>query len=171
MELGGHPDCSRECRLDDLGLWGERVTIVGCYVPPSETDGKTLLAMEETVQRVDLERLIFVGDLNVRWKWPVDPRQVEIVDTLALFGLQDVAGRFKGRRSKPLVWTWRSADGLVRLVCDYMLVGWGVGRRRFKLVDMIFGSDHCLLTGRIQLWPSPKYHEYVTHGGGGRTLI
>ena len=139
----------------------ERIVLVGCYIPPTEASLATVGVIEEITRDVDHDKLILLGDLNIRLHRPSDDRQMQIAEALAGIEVRDLARSFKARRSKPHIWTWQRADGGARAVCDYVLTGRGVRWTNCQVVDMQFPTDHRLVRGTLSLSMSPVYRAYM----------
>ena len=83
-----------------------KINLVGVYIPPSEVDMRTTKVLEAHMGKVDEEKTILMGDMNVSLREPKDARQEAIVDELRAMDLRDVATRFKPRRKAVHWWTW-----------------------------------------------------------------
>ena len=64
---------------DGLGK-GEQYFIVGCYIPPSDTDGRTLLCIEHAMEGA-LRRVmpLLIGNLNADLDSPRDRDEVRLL--------------------------------------------------------------------------------------------
>ena len=69
-------------------------TLVGAYIPPSEEDSFTTLAIKQAVQLTHSAPIIFFGDINVDLLHVVKERDEYITSELQLLGLMDVANGF-----------------------------------------------------------------------------
>jgi len=96
-----------------------RWTILGVYIPPSDSNGETLNWIEKALQN-QRHPLILLGDLNLDFRALHNDRDHDIADALSLLDLQDVSNFFPHPRGR---WTWsQSREGrYIRSVTDYCL--------------------------------------------------
>jgi exonuclease III len=143
---------------------GKRTTIVGVYIPPSETDMTTMRHVDDAMRNMDTERTIILGDLNIHLKKPKDERSIEIAENIESYGLRDVAGMFKPRKNKRINWTWRThrKGNKVQAICDYVLTGSELQWKSFGPIDLQhFDTDHRLIRGKLRSRASQEYKDYL----------
>jgi exonuclease III len=101
----------------------KRWTIIGAYVPPSETDGKTLDCIQAAARNSN-NPIILLGDLNVNLHemTNANERQQETSALIATMGLQDLSKHFQ-QKERWGKWTWKQEREGRRItsVCDYIL--------------------------------------------------
>ena len=86
---------------------GQRTVILGIYIPPSESNGETIINLDKAMKNEDPNRCIIIGDLNINYQSPSKKRDLEIIETLELYGMSDISRKFKCRKNKPRRWTWQ----------------------------------------------------------------
>ena len=166
----------REWHLEDTRTLGDniikttlvnsegRTTLVGIYIPPSEEDLKTIKLLDEILDGIDNNRLVIMGDLNIKLDDPRDHRQDEIVNALSTYNLIDLAKHYKSRekKNKYFSWTWRIKrnEKNIQSTVDYILSGHDVKWKRFGTIDTEFDSDHRLIVGKILSRKLSNYKEY-----------
>ena len=154
-----------------LVMGQERMTIVGVYIPPSETDSRTLHQLEKALKKRRSDTTIILGDLNVELDNRKDARSVEIAEVINGFNLRNLAKHFKQRgKSGQHWWTWRQIrEGKpISAKCDYILGGRDIVFKNFQALQTTFDTDHMLLWAKIsydQRKPKGKgwkmYKQYI----------
>ena len=142
----------------------ERWYVVGCYLPPSDTEGETRRRTKAALEaQPPGTRLLLLGDLNADLDCP-RTRQEEILATdLEEHGLRCVTEHFVTRRRRRCRgrWTWRRRNlggrggkGWHRSKPDYFMAQ-GADRKRFRRCRWVLppthNSDHRALVVKIAL--------------------
>ena len=142
---------------------GQRTTIVGIYIPPSETDSSTINELDKAMKNEDPDKCIILGDFNMNYKTPSKKRDFEIIETLETYCMNDISKRFKCRKKKPHRWTWQQIrEGKkIRAICDYIFSGKSLLWTNFVPIDIQFDTDHRLLTARLKTSRVKEYKKYV----------
>ena len=142
---------------------GQRTTIVGIYIPPSETDSTTISELDRAMKNEDFNKCVILGDFNINHKTPSKKKDLEIIETLESYCMNDVLKKFKSQKNKPHRWTWQQTrEGKkVRAICDYIFSGKTVEWKNFVPIDITFDTDHRLLTAKIRSSGKERYKNYV----------
>ena len=137
-----------------------RWSIVGGYIPPSDVMGATLHFIQEAVETRVKHPIIFLGDLNVDFRAPRDPRDEEIVTGLMSWGLVDVSDHFTHPRGR---WTWsqKRQRRYIRSCCDYVLSTAPQDFRRWVVRSPRYYSDHRALVVEIGLDRPERHARYL----------
>ncbi len=130
----------------------KRWILIGAYIPPSETDGKTIDYIQAATNHNTRQHpIVLLGDLNVAvkntWNRELNERQADTLAMIASLGLTDLGNHFKQRTNwKDWTWTNRNANGQrIRSVCDYILVEKRSDFTSFQIKQPRFDSDHRLV--------------------------
>jgi hypothetical protein len=146
----------------------ERYYVVGCYIPPSDTDGTTRRTIERALEmRPKGSVPLVIGDLNANLEFPRD-RQEEILSTaMGRLGLSCITNHYtvrgggpKRRRRTRGRWTWQQKrtnsageEYHVRSKPDFFLCGEET-RRRFTRIRWSrppqHNSDHRALIAKLK---------------------
>ena len=138
-----------------------RWSLVGAYIPPSDTTGETLQHLEQAFRTRCHHQLILFGDLNVDLYHPTDVRAEEIVTFTALSGLSDVSRFFprplRGR------WTWSQSreNHVITSTTDYILAENPHTFSRWTIKTPRFSSDHRAILAELNLAPAASHRRYV----------
>lgn len=148
----------------------KRWTIVGAYIPPSETDGTTLEWIQKATSTLE-HPLILLGDLNVNiYQSPAgdyNERQEDTKTLIASLGLTDLRRHFTQRQGwKEWTWSHRKGDQRDRNICDYILVQERNSFRNFQIKHPRFDSDHRLIQASLSLQPEKEHKKYVSNMRG-----
>ena len=158
------PKCYGENVIKATVVHGrQRTVILGIYIPPSESDEETTIDLDRAMKNEDPDKCVIIGDLNINYQSPSKKRDLEIAETLKMYGMNDISRKFKCRKNKPHRWTWQQKrEGKkVRAICDYILSGETVEWRNFVPIDIDFDTDHRLLTAKMTSGGREKYRRYV----------
>ena len=68
---------------------------LGIYIPPSESNGEMIINLDKAMKNEDPNRCIIIGDLNINYRSPSKKRDLEIIETLELYGMSDISRKFK----------------------------------------------------------------------------
>ena len=100
-----------------------RTTLVGVYIPPSDSDLTVMKEVDLALKGTDWKNVVLLGDLNVNYSKPKDTRSDQIVTALHSYNLRDLSTNFKTK--KPYTWTWRMfrEERWIHSICDYILYG------------------------------------------------
>ena len=74
---------------------GQRTTIVGIYIPPSETNSTTISERDRAMKNEDSNKCVILGDFNINYKTPSKKREIKIVETLESYCMNDISKKFK----------------------------------------------------------------------------
>jgi len=143
---------------------GKRTKILGIYIPPSETDLKTIQYIDEALKNENPSSCIMIGDFNMNYWHPKDNRTTEIVDAIRSYEMKDLGTKFKPKKNKPYTWTWRKfKEGKkIQSICDYILYGKDLRWKNFKVIDVALDTDHRLIKGKLLMNArSRKYRQYI----------
>ena len=123
---------------------GQRTTIVGIYIPPSETDSSTINELDKAMKNEDPDKCIILGDFNMNYKTLSKKRYFEIIETLETYCMNDISKRFKCRKKKPYRWTWQQIrEGKkIRTICNYIFSEKSLLWTNFVPIDIQFDTDH-----------------------------
>jgi hypothetical protein len=131
-----------------------RQGVVGCYIPPSDTDLQTLHHLNEAFLRFPPGHTSWVlGDINANIQSPHNEWQAAITTELLSRGLIDALAHFRQRRRFRDLCTWRQRhnSSLISSRCDYILLPDCSVLRSAGLQDpRYFSSDHLMVIGKHQ---------------------
>jgi exonuclease III len=123
-----------------------RWTVIGIYVPPSETDGTTLNYLQLAYNYANNDEVILLGDINVNLDHMANSnhRQDETAALISSMGLHDLRHHYRFKDN--LKWTWRQLRNGTNItsVCDYICT---TNIKDFKIID--WSSLHCESTEKI----------------------
>ena len=138
----------------------QRWNLVGCYIPPSESDGTTLSYVHSAAQRFS-HPLLLLGDLNVNLDHPNSPRDLAISASLATLGVVNFSLSFYRRVHR---WTWRQyrEGAVLHSLCDYILGTTRTDWRNIQFKNVpYYDSDHRLVRGDLLLPTAHLHRTYV----------
>ena len=85
------PKCYRDNVIKaKLVHGGQRTTIVGIYIPPSETDSTTISELDRAMKNEDFNKCVILGDFNINYKTPLKKKDLEIIETLESYCMNDI---------------------------------------------------------------------------------
>ena len=145
-------------------------TVIGAYIPPSETDGSTLNAIRAARDSASAKRpVIMMGDLNVdladiKEGMGAERRQ-ETAALVTTLGLEDLRRHFKLRQKNREGFTWRSTmDPSIRSRCDYILTDSVSDFSRYRiLTPRYIESDHKVVKALLNLDTVERHKRYYRH--------
>jgi Endonuclease-reverse transcriptase len=125
-----------------------RWTLIGAYIPPSETNNDTINYIQLATQHAHNHELVLLGDLNVNLNdmQRSNIRQDDTVALISSLGLQDLRQAFRIKYSSK--WTWRQLrdNRYITSECDYILT---TNVKDFKHIRIktpnAYESDHRLV--------------------------
>jgi exonuclease III len=131
-----------------------RWTILGIYIPPSETDGSTLNFLQLAYNHDQNHEIILMGDLNINFDnmRTTNQRQDDTAALISSMGLHDLRHHYCFKDN--LKWTWRQIrNGLnITSVCDYICTSDIKDFTSIKLkTPASFDSDHQLVLATLRI--------------------
>ena len=143
-------------------------TIIGAYIPPSETDGFTLAAIRAARDSAPARRpVIMMGDLNVDLTnirtGDGEARRLETAALVDSLELVDVQRHFRIRKWNEGSWTWsmRRNGTRIRSRCDYILTDSYSDFTRYRILTPRLDTDHRMITGYLKLDCREEHRKYV----------
>ena len=96
------PKCYGENVIKATVVHGrQRTVILGIYIPPSESDEETTIDLDRAMKNEDPDKCVIIGDLNINYQSPSKKQDLEIIETLELYGMSDISRKFKCQKNKP----------------------------------------------------------------------
>lgn len=146
-----------------------RWLIIGCYVPSSEKDGKTLDFVQDAARDSHrYDRIIMLGDLNTDLNRMIpydDRREVrrqETIATIASMGLVSLQKHFVSGNNQKWTWHQKRKGIIIKSTCDYILTSNKHDFTNFQIKTPIyFDSDHRMVIATILLQSEEKQKTYI----------
>jgi hypothetical protein len=146
-------------------------TLIGAYIPPSETDGSTLEFISIAKRTAPSTRpLILLGDLNVNLQQlgsnqgSILNRRTETLALVTTLGLQDLHRHFWPSQRKYIGdWTWNMRREGTRIYskCDYILTTEHSHFSNFKILTPRFDTDHRMVKGILRIDLKKNQKKYM----------
>lgn len=145
------------------GNW--RRSIIGAYIPPSETNGETLKFIQLAAHKLRKNSIILLGDLNVDLLDGArrrNPRKEATVDLIKQLDLKITSKHFL-RKRKGGVWTWwqRREGRIVTATTDYILLQDEGDTTSYKLKTSRFDTDHRLVKASLKICSKKEHKRYL----------
>jgi hypothetical protein len=144
------PNIIRTTLTTGLRRW----TVIGIYIPLSETDGTTLNHLQLAYNHANNDKVKLLGDINVNLDYMTNSnqRQDETAALISSMGLHDLRHHFRFKDN--LKWTWRQLrnDMNITSVCDYIFTTNIKDFKNIKLKTPVdFDSDHQMVLATLRI--------------------
>ena len=143
-------------------------TLIGAYIPPSETDGSSIDCIKQARETASKTRpVILLGDLNVDLNnirsGDGEDRRLETAALIADLGVGDILDHFRIRKKNHGEWTWEQIrEGRrIRARCDYILSDSEADFSKCQIIDTHLDTDHRMMKGVLELDCGREHRKYV----------
>jgi len=147
-------------------------TVIGAYIPSSETDGSTLALLAKAWRTAPTSHeVILLGDLNVDLYMETfradQERQWNTIDVVGKMGLTDLFYCFRQKkrsRGEHNEWTWSAVRNAVKLKSrlDYILTSAKNDFRACRIRTPRFDTDHRMILGVLKVGARRTHCRYMS---------
>jgi len=149
-----------------------RCYIIGVYVPPSETDGRTLDCIAQAWESTTNQRwpVILLGDFNVDLGNPQGPypagveMQLEtaaLMDTMGMCSIRERYWQCKKRVGRYWTWRMRRLGVMVGTICHHICSDHPKFFVNCQIKIQRMDTDHSMLIASLRLGPVKNHQRYV----------
>jgi len=149
----------------ELVTGGRRFLVIGAYISPNETDGRTIAQILDAKAKRPGLRTIILGDFNVDFHEGGDnSRDTDIVAAMASIGVDCIVDNFRLARNHRDGFTWKQMRGseLITSRCDSILADCPRDFTNYQIRSPPGNlSDHDAVVGWLRAGPSRTMRGYA----------